>query len=103
MNPELIGDPLMYLGATLKKMQLAIGKYAWASSPAKYVWASCENVKRYLTDLGDRKWKVPSHCVNQFAADYEPELDESELLDPDLAPCYESLIGMIQWMVARHR
>ena len=85
----------MYLGATLQKMQLANGKYAWASSPAKYVWASCENVKRYLTNLGEKKWKVPSHCANPFAADYEPELDESELLDPDLASWYALLIGML--------
>ena len=75
----------MYLGATLKKMQLANGKYAWASSPAKYVWALCENVKRYLTNLREKKWKVLSHCANPFAADYKPELGESELLDPDLA------------------
>jgi hypothetical protein len=85
MKPGFIGNPLMYLGATLKKMQLANGKYAWASIPEKYVWALFENVKRYLTDLGDKKWTVPSHCANPFAADYEPELDESELLDPDLA------------------
>lgn len=99
MKPGSIGDPSMYLGATLKKMRLANGKYAWASSPAKYVWASCENVKRYLTNLGDEKWKVPSHCANPFAADYEPELDESGLLDPDLASWYASLIGMLRWMV----
>jgi hypothetical protein len=42
---------------------------------------------------------VPSHCANPFAADYEPEIDESELLDPDLALWYASLIGMLRWMV----
>ena len=46
MKPGLIGDPSMYLGATLKSMRLENGKYAWASSPAKYFWASCKNVKR---------------------------------------------------------
>ena len=43
--------------------------------------------------------KEPSHCANPFAADYKPELDESELLDPDLASRYALMIGMLQWMV----
>jgi hypothetical protein len=42
---------------------------------------------------------VPGHCANPFAADYEPELDESKLLNPDLALWYALLIGMLQWMV----
>ena len=99
MKPGSVGDPTMYLGATLKKMQLENGKVAWANSPAKYVWSSCENVERYLTNLGDVKWKIPGNCANPFAADYEPELDESELLSPDLASWYASLIGMLRWMV----
>ena len=85
----------MYLGETLKKMRLVNGKYAWASSLEKYIWAVSETVKRYLTDLGNKKLKVPSHCANPFAADYEPDFDESELLYPDLALWYASLIGML--------
>jgi len=99
MKPGSIGDPAMYLRATLKKMRLAKGKYERANSPAKYVWALCKNVKSYLTDLGDKKWKVPSHCAIPFATDYEPELDENELLDPELASWYTSLIDMLRWMV----
>ena len=42
---------------------------------------------------------MPSKCSNPFAADYEPELDESEILTADLASWYASLIGMLRWMV----
>jgi hypothetical protein len=37
MKPGSIGDPNVYLGATIKKMRLANGMEAWASSRSKYV------------------------------------------------------------------
>ncbi len=99
MKPGSIGDPSMYLGATLKKMQLENGAWAWANSPAKYVWSSVQNVEKYLKDLGDSRWKLPSKCSNPFEIDYEPELDETKVLNADLASWYASLIGMLRWMV----
>ncbi len=71
---------------------------AWASSPAKYVWASVENVKKNLKDLGDERWKLPSKCSNPFKLDYEPELDGSKELNPEMESWYASLIGMLRWM-----
>jgi hypothetical protein len=99
LKPGSIGDPKMYLGATLKKMTLDNGVSAWASSPAKYVWASVENVEKYLKDLGDERWKLPIKCSNPFELDYEPELDGSKELNPEMASWYASLIGMLRWMV----
>ena len=55
LKPGFIDDPKMYLGATLKKMTLDNGVSLWASSPAKYVWASVENVEKYLKYLGDER------------------------------------------------
>ena len=37
LNPSSIGDPDIYLGAKLKKMQLENGVWAWANIPARYV------------------------------------------------------------------
>lgn len=98
MKPGSIGELTMFLGATLKQVQLENGKVEWANSPVIYVWSTCENVEWYLTDLGNKKWKLPGNFANPFAvaADYEPELYESELLGPDLASWYyASLIGML--------
>ena len=59
LKPGSVGDPTINLGATVKKMTLDNGVLAWASSPVKYVWASVENVEKYLQDLGDERWKLP--------------------------------------------
>ena len=37
LKPSSVGNPTMYLGATVKKMTLDNGVSAWASSPSKYV------------------------------------------------------------------
>ena len=58
-----------------------------------------QNVEKYLKDLGDSRWKLPSKCSNPFEIDYEPELDETKVLNADLASWYASLIGMLRWMV----
>ena len=94
-----MGDPKMYLGATLKEMWLENGTKAWANSPAKYVVASVENAKKYLFDRLDDQWKLPTKCSNPFAADYDPKMDESEILNAELASWYALLIGMLRWMV----
>ncbi len=52
-----------------------------------------------MKDLGDKSWKLPSKCSNPFELDYEPELNGSKELNPEMASCYASLIGMQRWMV----
>jgi hypothetical protein len=99
MKPGSIGDPDFYLGATIKQMHLANGVLAWASSPSKYVRASVDAVMKYLTNLGDRRWSMPKKAANPFPGDYEPELDTTPTLNPELLSWYASLIGMLQWTV----
>ena len=79
LKPGSIGDPKMYLGATLKRVRLENGVTAWASSPAKYVYASVENVEKYIKDLGDDRWKLPKYCSNPFELNCEPEMDTTGL------------------------
>ncbi len=71
----------------------------WASSPSKYVRASVDTVIKYLTNLGDERWSMPKKASNPFPGDYEPEMDTTPILNPELASWYASLIGMLQWMV----
>jgi hypothetical protein len=99
MKPGSIGDPDVYLGATIKQMRLANGVMAWASSPSRYVRASVDAVTKYLTNLGDRRWSMPKKAANPFPGDYEPEPDTTQTLNPELSSWYASLIRMLQWMV----
>jgi hypothetical protein len=94
-----IGNPDVYLGATIKQMCLANGVMAWASSPSKYVRALVDTVTNYLTNLGDERWSMPKKASNPFPGDYKPEMDTTPTLNPELASWYASLIGMLQWMV----
>jgi hypothetical protein len=80
MKPGSKGDPDVYFGATIKQMRLANGAMAWASSPSKYVQASVDAVKKYLTNLGDKRWSMPKKAANPFPGDYEPELDTMHVL-----------------------
>ena len=101
MKPGLIGNPDVYLGATIKQMRLANGRVmAWASSPLKYVWALVDTVTKYLTNLGDKRWSMPRKAAYPFPGDYKPDLDTTTTptLNPELLSWYASLIGMIQWM-----
>jgi hypothetical protein len=49
-------------------------------------------VTKYLTNL-------PKKAANPFPGDYEPKLDTTPTLNPELSSWYASLIGMLRWMV----
>jgi hypothetical protein len=64
MKPGSIGDPDVYLGATIKQMRFANGVTAWdSSSPSKYARASVDAVTKYLINLGDKRWSMPPKKV----------------------------------------
>ncbi len=42
---------------------------------------------------------MPKKAANPFPGDYEPELDITPTLNPELSSWYASLIGMLRWMV----
>jgi len=55
IKPGSLGDPVIYLGAKLKKMRLPNGVMACTLSPARYVHQSVKNVEEYISqNLGDR-------------------------------------------------
>ncbi len=96
MKPGSIGDPDVYLGATIKQMRLTNEVMAWANSPSKYVRASVDAVMKYLTNLGNNRWNMPKKAANPFPGDYKPKLDTTPTLNPELSSWYASLIGMLQ-------
>lgn len=98
MKPGSIGDPDIYLGAKLRKVKLENGVKAWGFSPSKYVQEAVSNVEQYIhKNMGGRK--LPTRWKGPWPSDYTPELDDSELLGPEEANYYQSLIGILHWMV----
>ena len=93
-----IGYLDLYLGVKLHKVTLPNGIQAWSTSPSKYIQEAVKNVDNYLhTNCGGMK--LAKRANAPFSRDYAPELDISPELDPKRANYYQSLMGVLQWMV----
>ena len=98
MKEGSIGDPDVYLGAKLKKVKLENGVEAWGFSPTKYVQEAINNVERYLREkMGDRR--LPTKWKGTWPNDYDPTVDETEPLDDENTQFYQSMVGVLHWMV----
>jgi hypothetical protein len=99
LKPDSVGDPDIYLGAKLRQTRLSNGVTAWALSPSKYVNQAVRNCETHLKDHYDGHYSLPKRADNPFSMSYEPELDDSTPLDPDTASYFQSIIGVMRWMV----
>ena len=99
LKPSSVGDPNVYLGTKLKCMQLHNGIWAWSMSPSKYVQRAVKICKEYIAKHLHRGYKVPIGADNSFKCGYSPELDKSLSLVPEEASYYQSLIGVMRWMI----
>lgn len=96
LKPESIGPPKIYLGSQLRLVELENGQKAWGISSSKYVQAAVQNVEDYLKQKGKQLVKKAD---TPMTTAYVPELDVSPELDPDEAAYFQSLIGILRWMV----
>ena len=98
MKKGSIGDPGMYLGARVKRMEMPNGVQAWALSSSKYVQEAVQNVKSYLRDeLGGQGLK--KRAPTPFMSEYDPEMDITKEVSAELATYFQSQIGILCWMV----
>ena len=98
MKENSIGDPDLYLGAKLRKTTLPNGVQAWSTSPSKYIQEAVRCVEAHLhKEYGNRK--LAKRATAPFPRDYIPELDISPELAAKQANYYQSLMGILQWMV----
>ena len=100
MKPGSVGPPKLYLGAKVSKIQLPNGVEAYAVSNSQYVQEAVNNVEQHPTDKGvllNRGGTAPS------SPGYRPELDASPELKLQDATYYQSLIGILWWMVEMFR
>ena len=98
MKEGSIGDPDIYLGAKLKQVRLDNGVSCWALSASKYVQEAVSNVEKYIKE----QWgidRLPKSGAGPWPSGYDADTDESEELDPKRANYYQSLVGILHWMV----
>ena len=77
-------------------MTLKNGVSAWAFSSSQYFQSAVKNVEAHLSKSGG---KLPTCAATPFSSGYWPEIDVSEELSPTYAAYYQSLIGILCWIV----
>ena len=100
MKPGSIGPPSLYLGAKICKMELPNGVKAYALSTSQYVQEAVRNVEKYLLSKG---MKLSNKRSTPIVSNYRPELDASTELDEIGSTYYQSLIGILRWIVEMGR
>ena len=96
LKGDAYGKPERYLGANVKMFQFDDGSEFWSMGPQDYVTETVKMVKGWSESDG-RTWnKSGKNAMNK---DYSPELDESRLLDDELATRYQQMIGILRWAV----
>jgi len=99
LKEESIGEPKIYLGGHVRKVQLENGVECWAFSSSQYVQAAVKNVEEYLSKRADDRWKLPGRAETPIQTSYRPELDVSPELNATESSYYQSLVGVLRWMV----
>ena len=80
----------------MQKITLENGAKAWGFSSSQYVQAAVKNIEEYLAKT-DRK--LPSKALTPIQTSYRPEIDTTPELNANDSAYYQSLIGILRWMV----
>ena len=91
-----IGPPDIYLGGKVSSVTLENGVKAFSFSASQYVKAAVANVESTLSEKGE---KLPCKANTPLSPHYRPEVDVTDELNHTDAAYYQSLIGILRWMV----
>ena len=89
----------MYLGAKLWQTTLINGVLAWVMSSLKYVYEAANNCTKYVKDNLPGKYTLPVCSEIPLLMGYEAAMDTFIALDPAEASLFQSIIGVMLWMV----
>ena len=99
LKEESIGPPMVYLGSRVCKVQLEYGVWAWSFSSSQYVESAIKNIEEYIGRPENSHLKIPSKAETPLTMSYRPELDVSSEQMPRDSANYQSLIGILRWIV----
>ena len=80
----------------MSKVVLNNGPTAWSFLSSQYVQTAVNNVEK---SLAKQDAKLPAHANTPLSSNYRPEIGVSVELQPAEASYYQSLIGILRWMV----
>ena len=72
---------------------------AYSLSPSKYVQENVGLMENYLEERHGTCLKKGSRAKSPLPANYRPKLDMTEELEGEEASYYQSLVGILRWMV----
>ena len=93
---ESVGVPKIYLGGKLRQVMLDNRNTAWAYSSAQYIKNAIKTLESTLQKSGD---KIPRKVTTPLSYDYRPEIDTTPEVSPERATIYQSMIGILRWIV----
>ena len=105
MKEASIGEPEVYLGGKVQKVESESGEMCWAFSLSQYVDEACRNVRNLLKERNDDAYVqecthlMPKKAPAPMSNEYRLEIDISPELNATDAAYYQSLIGILRWMV----
>ena len=80
----------------MKKVELPNGSQSWSLSMSQYVLAAIANVE---SEIKKRGMYLPTKTRVPMYANYDASLDKSEKLSDEDANYYQSLIGILRWIL----
>ena len=99
LKEESIGHPSLYLGSCVHQVKLDNGVDAWSFSSSQYVQMAVNNVEEWLSKRDNGWWRLPTKAETPMKLTYQPELDVSPELSTEESSYYQSLIGVLRWIV----
>jgi hypothetical protein len=58
-----------------------------------------DNIESYVSTKNEDRWKLPNKAETPLRTSYRPELDVTPELEPLEAAYYQSVIGILRWIV----
>jgi hypothetical protein len=96
LKQDSIGPPELYLGGKMRQVELENGVKAWAFGSSQYVQAAVRNVEN---ELKMKDMVLPTRAETPLSSNYRPEIDVTPELDPKDSSTFQSMIGILRWIV----
>ena len=100
LKPDSIHPPDDYLGTKIKMTTLPNGKKAWGQSSSHYVREAVKNLEEWMSKEG---YHFSKKAETPMSSSYRPELDVTAELDAGKANYYQSIIGVLRWIIETGR